>query len=314
MPEPRNPNEFEPPTAAQLSDHLALHPPSQTAGWRGRMPVIVLAVLGMALLVVSSPVFALLPWLGLMGLMVYLSSRARTMRELQHRVTQAWELTMIRRYREALRRAWELLPACKSQPELHGRVVTVIAHILGELGQDESAEVAYGYLLDRLPPDHPLSLRLNIQRAIVALCSDQLADADDALRKLRSRAEASPDQTLAASYHMARLLQDVRTGHYADAIEHADQTAEALRPLGIEAGYGHGLLALCFHQLATHDPAVDQTQRTQLHQLARRWWDNATLLIAPAALVFRHPDLLPLPEHLGKADQDADAPDREAAD
>lgn len=298
MPTRPNPNLFDPPTAAQLSEHLAANPPTPTIGWQARLPLMFLAILGMTLLLVSSPAFALLPWLALMGAMVFISSRVRAARELQQRVTRAWELAMIRRYREALGRAWELLPACRSRPELHGRVVTIIAHILGELGHDEAAEVAYAYLLDRLAPDHPLSLRLKVQQATAALGADRLADGDEALRKLRGRAEASSDPTVAASYQMARLVQDVKTGHYADAADHAEQTAEALQPLGIEAGYGHGLLALCFHQLAEHDPSADTDQRRRLTELARKWWDKATLLIPPAALVFRYPDLYPMIEPL----------------
>lgn len=294
MSQPRNPNVFEPPTADQLAEHLAANPPAPSAGWRNYLPIMILAVVGLAVLASSSPALALLPWVGLLGAMMFLSGRVRAAQALEQRVMRAWELSMIRRYREALGRAWDLLPACRTRPELHGRVVTVMAHILGELGCDEAAEVAYGYLLDRLPPDHPLALRLRVQRAIAALRADRLADADDALRKLRAQAEGSGDDTLAASYRMARLVQDVRTGHFADAAEQADQTADALRPLGVEAGYGHGLLALCFHQLALHDPAADAGRRQQLTEAAGRWWRHATLLIPPSALMFRHAELAAL--------------------
>ncbi len=291
MPAPANPNLFDPPSAHQLADHLAAHPPVRSANWHLRLPIIMIVVLGMTLLLMSSPAFALLPWLALLGAMVYITSRVRAMRELQQRVTRAWELAMIRRYREALGHAWDLLPACRSQPELHGRVVTVIAHILGELNQDNAAEVAYGYLLDRLPTDHPLSLRLKVQRAVAALSAGRLADADEALRKLRGPAEASKDPALGAAYRLARLVQDVRTGHYADAVKTADETADKLRPLGIEAGYGHGLLAYCCDRLAERSTSIDETTRQQLTHQARAWWDKATLLIPPAALVYRYPEL-----------------------
>lgn len=291
MPAPRNPNVFQPPSAEQLSRHLEANTPVQTPAWRSRLPMLIILALGLSLLLSISPALAVLAWLGLIGLMVYLAAKVRTMRDLQQRVTRAWELSMLRRYREALRRLWELIPACRTQPELHGRAVTIIAHILSELRQDDAADVAYRYLLDRLPAEHPLALRLRVQSVIAALDSDRLADADDALRRLRGSVEDSKDQTLTATYRLARLLQDVRTGHYADAANQADDTADALRPLGIEAGYGHGLLALCYHQLALHDPTPDADGRQQLAQRARRWWSRATLLIPPAALVLRHPDL-----------------------
>ncbi|MGB0768634.1 MAG: hypothetical protein ACPGYV_13115 [Phycisphaeraceae bacterium] len=306
-PPPKNPNVFDPPTAEQLAEHLERHPAINVSGWQTRAPlfaIVALAAVGMLLL--NQPGFALLPLLGLLALMAYLSGRARTARELQARTTRVWELAMIRRYREALGQAWELIPACRTRPDLHGRSITVIAHVLGELGRDEAAEVAYGYLLDRLPPDHPLALRLRLQRAIAALCSGRLADGDEALRKLRGAAESSKDPTLRAALRLARLVQDVHTGHYADAVDEAEQTEAALFDLGVEAGYGHGLLALCFHQLAKHDPSADNQQRQRLADRARSLWNNATLLIPAAALVYRHPDLAPLLDAMHTTPADTD--------
>jgi hypothetical protein len=252
---------------------------------------MIVAVAGLALLMIGQPGFALLPLLALLGLMAYLSGQARSAAELQARSVKAWELAMIRRYREALGQAWELLPACRSKPELHGRAVSVIAHVLGELGKDEAADVAYRYLADRLPPDHPLTLRLKLQQATAALTTGRLADGDDILRQLRGQAEASNDPSLGAAFRMARLVQDVQTGHYADAIKEADDTASALIPLGVEAGYGYALLALCSALLAEHDPSLEEAQRIDLKKQARAFWDQGTLLIPPAALVYRYPEL-----------------------
>lgn len=293
---PDNPNRFETPTAAQLTRHLEAHPPIQGNSWQAKIPHLAIAAVGLLMLaMLFQPAMMLLPLLGLLGLSAYLSSRTRTGHEMQERVNRAWELTMIRRYREALGEAWRLLPSCRSTPELHGRVVTIMAHILGELGKDESAEVAYAYLMDRLPKDHPLSLRLRVQRAIAALREGRLADGDDALRRLRGEPNINKNGALLASYTLARLLQDVRTGHFADAIEHADDTAEALKPLGIEAGYGHGLLALCYQQLADRQ-AKDPDATNPLDQigLARQSWQRATLLLPSAALLFQYPELAPL--------------------
>ena len=303
----RNPNVFEPPTAQQLDKHLASHPVVQGVNWQARLPIMLLIGGVLVLMLIGGPVFALLPLLALLGLAAYISSRTRAAMQLQQRVTRCWELAMIRRYRTALGQAWDLIPACQNNPELHGRVMTVVAHILNELGEVDAAEVAYRYLVDRLPPQHPLSLRLRVQRAIAALCSGRLADADDALRKLRGPTEQSKDPTLAGSYRMARLMQDVYTGHYADAVQNADQTAKDIQPLGIEAGYGHGLLALCFHRLAIRESVEQPEEREQLNQLANRWWDKATLLIPTTALIHRHPDLRDLARDAG--DNAASPPD-----
>lgn len=295
MPTPTNPNLFDPPTAEQLARHLAHHPSVNVGSWQSRGPLLLMiAAAGLVMLMLGQPGFALLPLLGLLALMAYLSGQARTTAELHGRATRAWELAMIRRYREALGLAWELLPACRTKPELHGKAVTVIAHILGELRQDEAAEVAYSYLLDRLPPDHPLSLRLKLQRAQAALSNGRLADGDDILRRLRGQAEAGEDPALAAAFQLARLLQDVETGHYAEAIEQAETTTQAMTPLGVESGYGYGLLAFCFHQLSAYDPSADAAKRQHYATRARQLWDQATLLIPASALVYRHHELEPL--------------------
>jgi len=309
---PKNPNIFNPPSAAQLSQHLSSNMPVQMGMWYGRGPLIGLVVgMGMMLILMQSPGAALLPLFGLLGLLAYMSGRSRAENELQMRVMRAWELAMIRRYRDALGQAWELVPACRTKPELHGRVVTVIAHILSELGKEEAADVAYSYLLDRLPADHPLALRLKVHRAVSALLSGRLADGDDALRKLRGQVESASDASLAASYHMARLVQDVQTGHYADAADKADDTAQALAPLSAEAGYGHALLALCFHHLAQRAASAeepDEAERQRLADSALSWWHRATLLIPASALVYRHPELRTLPAQIDELASTNNAP------
>ncbi|MEM6256932.1 MAG: hypothetical protein AAGI37_01300 [Planctomycetota bacterium] len=292
MPNATNPNLFEPPTADQLAKHLQDYPAIQTGAWQQRGPILMLvAIAGLALLMIGQPGFALLPLLGLLGVMAYLSGQARTAAELQGRTNRVWELAMIRQYREALGQAWELLPLCRAKPELHGRAVTVIAHVLGELGQDDAAEVAYGYLLDRLPPDHPIALRLRLQRAMAALTGGRLADGDDILRRLRGQAENSSDPNLSASFRMARLIQDVQTGHYAEALGHAKTAEETLNPLGVEAGYGYALYGLCCDLLAGHDPSADEARRDELMQHAKQFWDKATLLIPASALIYRFGEL-----------------------
>lgn len=295
MPNATNPNLFDPPSADQLAAHLQQHPAIPAGAWQQRGPLLmVIAVAGLALLMIGQPGFALLPLLALLGLMAYLSGQARSAAELQGRAIKAWELAMIRRYREALGQAWELLPACRTKPELHGRAVTVIAHVLGELGREEAAQVAYHYLLDRLPQDHPLAIRLKLQLAMAALGTGRLADGDDILRKLRGQCEANGDPSLAAAFRLARLVQDFHTGHYAEAAQSGDATAKVLVPLGVEAGFGYALLARCCAQLAKHDPSADETERAALIQRAKKHWDHATMLIPPAALVHRYPELQPM--------------------
>ncbi|MFI4860235.1 MAG: hypothetical protein ACIAXF_06090 [Phycisphaerales bacterium JB063] len=288
-----NPNQFDPPSAEKLAQHLAAHPPVAQRSIRGWMLMVMAGALMLAMLLTAVvPMLSVLLLLAPLGLVWYLASRAQRARELHERVARVWELAMLRQHREALRRAWTLLPSVCPHAELHLRCVAVIAHTLDDLAHYSSAIVAFDYLLERLPASHPMALQTGVQRANAALCDDRLADADDALRKLRGSIEQLPPGPIPAGYQLAKLVQDVRTGHYAEAADHADDTAAKLKPLGVHAGYGYGLLAYCQHQLAIRNndpPAAAQQQRTADHH-----WHNATLLIPPAALAYRYRELAAL--------------------
>ena len=256
-------------------------------GW-----VLVSAAAGLMLIVLLSalvPVLGLLMLLVPLGVVVFLAMRAQRERAIQQRIARLWELAMLRHYRETLRRAWGLLPEVRSNAELHLRCIAVIAHTLDDLAQHESAIVAFDYLIERLPPTHPMALQLRVQRAAALLCDDRLADGDDALRKLRGTIEQLPPGPIPAGYQLAQLVQDVRTGHFEHAAQNAQNTAKHLWPLGIDAGFGYGLLAYCQHQNAQRnsDTAAAQQQRDD----AKKYWQQATLLIPPAALAHRHHEL-----------------------
>jgi len=282
------PNSFEPPSAERLQRHLDENPATRPAPWRSQLPLVFLGVLAVAVLLAANPYFAVLPWIALIVFMVVMSNRIRQRRQLHAEVVRAWELAMLRQHRDALGRAWRLLPRVSHNPELHTRVVVVMAHCLDDLAAWPAVLVAYDALLELLPPAHPLSAQVRVQRASASLQDDRLADADNALNKLRGAVDNQPGSVM-GGYHLARLVQDVRTGHYADAIEQADQTVKAMLPLGVEAGYGYGLLAMCHGALAPREE--DAEKAGAMRQEAQTLWSKATLLIPPAALVHRFPVL-----------------------
>ncbi len=126
-----------------------------------------------------------------------------------------------------------------------------------------------------------------MQRAIASLFTHQLSDADDALRRLRGPVEALAQTPIDASYRFALLFQSVQTAHYAEAIDESDGLLEALRPMGVEAGYGHALLAWCFAQ--RNDADRDDASH------ARSWWQRATTLMPASALYARFPEIKGVP-------------------
>lgn len=278
-------SDFTPPTPEQVAAHLQGHPPRMPSVWAVRAPLLVMGAALAVALVLGDVVALTVPWIALAGVFGYLTWRVRRQRGLEHRATRVQELTMLRHHAHAVRRAWALVPAVARQPNLYMRCVALLSQCLGQLKAYDAAIVGYDTLLEHLPSDHPGAVQLRAHRALAALHGDRLADADDTLRELRSHVEAYAHTPIGATCRLAELTQAVRTHHYSDPLERADAMLEELRPLGVEAGYGHALLALCHRE--------DRSDRDERKRRAEvdRWWRRATLLLPEAALLDRYPEL-----------------------
>lgn len=275
---------WRPPSPEALDTHFERHPPAPPSVWAQRAPLLVVLAIVLAALAVGGPSALLLPWAAFLGLIAYGRQRAGKLRRYEARLARAAELATLRHHRPALRSAWRLVAELTAHPPLQHRAALVIAQVLDRLNAHEAAMVAYDRLLSDVPADHPGALVLRIHRAVAALFTDRLSDADEALRRLRGPVDAyDPATPTAAAYRFALLFQSVRTAHYAEAIDESSDLLEALRPLGLDAGYGHALLAWCHHQ--RNDPAADDRGHT------RTWWRRATALLPAAALRHRFPEL-----------------------
>lgn len=276
-----------PPDSGQVAEHLTRWTPVPPSPWATRAPIIVLAVSLVLMLVLAHPLAQLLPWLALGGVLIQGAWRVRAARALDREVTGLSEQAMLRRYRAALRRAWAVLPKLVHHPALHGRTVAAMAQSLDEMRAHESAIAAYDHLLAGMPEQGPPTMHLRISRAIAALRADRLADGDEALRKIRGAIDPYLGSPIGAAYRMAQLIQDVRTCHYTDAMDFEPTLLDDLRPLGVEAGFGHALMALCCRGARTESSDQARTRR----DAARLWWDRATTLLPAAALVGEFPEL-----------------------
>ncbi len=283
---------FSPPSPEQFDAYLRSHPPSPMSKWQLRAPLLVAALfLGMSL-ATSEPISAVLPWVGLAWLFGHNGVRSRRAMRLEAQVRQSQEVAMLRRYPQALREAWRVLPQATPAPNLHSQTVAMIAHCLDSLGCYDAAIVGYDYLLQRLPAGEPITVHIGVSRANAALGAERLSDADDSIRRLRGAVEPYPDTTISAAYRLAQLAQQVRTHHFAEGAGENDDLIEALRPLGVEAGYGHALMALCYY----HQYDGLETEDKPKHETARLWWGRATLLLPADTLLKRYPELVPLTE------------------
>ncbi|MEM1107752.1 MAG: hypothetical protein AAGH99_03585 [Planctomycetota bacterium] len=297
MPEPTDTvpattSAWNPPTPEALARHLEDNPPQPPSPWVRRTPLFVLGAVVVMAVMLGGPAAWLLPWMAFVGLIVYGRRRMLTARGFEKRLARAQELVMLRHHRPALRSVWRLIPSLVNHAPQQHRAIAILAHVLDDVGAHESAIVAYDRLLNDLPSEHPGALHLKVKKAIASLFTYQLSDADDALRRLRGPVEPLAKTPVGAAYRFALLFQSVQTAHYAEAIEESHGLVEALRPLGVEAGYGHALLACCFAQ--RNDPEAGDAEQ------ARVWWGRATTLLPAATLRSRFPELRKIEEVPGE--------------
>lgn len=280
---------FNPPRAEQVRDYLQRHRPTGPARWTTTLPIVALGAVVALTFMTNDLLAVLLPAIVLAALLVGLSWRVRRLRDLEQRAARASELALTRHYPQALRLGWRLLPNLRAMPEMHGRTVAVMAYCLDQVKAHDAAIAAYDYLINHLPPSHPGSVQFTIERAINQLLSDQLADADDALRRLRGRMDEYAATPIGASFRLAQLVQQVQTNHFADAVEEQDDLVDKLRPLGIDAGYGYALMALSYHKLEKHGGEAGE-HAAQVDT----WWRRATLLLPAQVLAHRFGELAAL--------------------
>jgi hypothetical protein len=287
--EPSQP--FQPPAPEQFQAYLRDHPANPLSPWQLRAPWLIALVLFALSFATVGPASAILSLAALFWFITHTSIRSRRAMSLQTRARRTQETAMLRRYTDALRLAWQLLPNVAAAPQVHGQTVAMIAHTLDSLGHYDAAIVGYDHLLSRLPLGQPITVHIAVSRAAAALGAERLSDADEAIRRLRGPVEPFEHTPISAAYRLAKLTQQVRTHHFNEGVQESPGLIDDLRPLGVEAGYGHALMALCHY----HDNNAITNHSNPQHD-AKSWWQQATLLLPPDTLLQRFPELAPLTE------------------
>lgn len=255
-----------------MAAHLAAHRPAPPPASRRLTPLIPLAGAAVAALAIGGVAWVL-PWLALVGTSVWARGQLARRQRKQRRVERARELVRLRFNRPALRTAWRLLPELTEHPGLHHAAVAVLARGLEQTLEDDASLACLDYLADALPPAHPARAEIDARRIAALAASGRLADADAALRRLRSADVKTPEHR--AVLALAEIEHAVSTAHFHEAIEESPALVAALRPLGLGAARGYALRALCHHHRAA---AGDD-------RAARVWWERATALTDGIALV-----------------------------
>ncbi|QQE13074.1 hypothetical protein JD969_06330 [Planctomycetota bacterium] len=279
--------EFTPPTAEQVRGLFTENRPTQDSLWMVRLPLFIgLGAVGI-LLLVDNAVITMMLWLAFISVFIAAMMRVRYLKQLEAQGVQVDEWAMQRRYVDALRSAWVLLPKSRKRHGLYMRMSNVIAHCLSELKCHEASAEAYDFLIDHLPLEGAGVKQLRVYRAISWLMEDRLADADDTLRHLRGVKSEFKGTALASAYTYAELLQCVKTYHFDEGVALSETLLNDMRPLGIEAGYTYAMMSTCYHEMVLR--TEDEKEKARLEKEANKWWEYATCLIKEEHLMNRMP-------------------------
>ncbi|MBI1335461.1 MAG: hypothetical protein GC164_00695 [Phycisphaera sp.] len=279
---------FVPPTAGQVAGYLDSHPARLPSRWMMWMPLIGVGFVIALAASIGGGVAQVLPWLVMFALLGYLGYKGRRVRFLDKRVADAHELAMLRMMPASLRLTWRLLPQLVTLPNLYGRALSLLALSLHILGSHEAALVAYDRVISGIPSESPMAFQLRLQRCLAWLANDQITPAEDELRRLQNQStDIQTPPAIIAALRYTRLYQQVRTYHFADAVEMEHDLLATLAPLGIDAGYGYALMAHSFLHVKVSEPE----NPAKLLASAKEWWRLATMLIPPGDLAQRVPEL-----------------------
>ena len=218
----------------------------------------------------------ILMWLVLTGLLVSLFINAARRQAMSKWSRKAADLCLMERWEEAADPLRKVLNKPVNMPQIRYQGLLELAGVAENTGQTDQARQIYRAISDEQPQG--LLCRLaRVGEAIVLLKLDQLADADAVIRQLEVGAEGPGLKSLVL---LARLYQQIRTGHYAEALEdETDKCELARKGLSSKAGYVYGLLGLAKHNQADGQEA------------AGMYWQQATMLIRPETLVKKFPEL-----------------------
>lgn len=213
--------------------------------------------------------------IALLAFVAWVWTRARRHRDAAAQLEQAWEAIHFRDWASAedpLIRSLQR-PMASSSGRLRG-LLGLAAVADGEKQFEVARHVLESILRERIA-DRGLEAFVRAALAHTLLQTDQLRDAVEMLDRLRREDLPAP---LRARVECTELWRLVRMGQDSAVDQAEERRALFRRHLGTRAGCGYGLLA------AAYDRAGREEQAAAL-------WRDATLLIRPAELADRFPEL-----------------------
>ena len=210
---------------------------------------------------------------------------------------QASDFCLLERWSQAAEPLRRLLAKPVPSAQIRYQGLLELAGVAEHTQRLDQADQIYQAIAQEQPHSLLGSLAL-LGRAIILLKLDQLADADTIIRQLEVSAQAGSLKSLVL---LARMYQQIKTGHYAEALENASEKCELARlGLSTKAAYIYALLALAYKRRVqvdyspqSHDQAPLKDQDQDQDQ-AKSNWMRATMLLKPGSLIEKFPELAEL--------------------
>ncbi|NIA06891.1 MAG: hypothetical protein GWP14_04500 [Actinobacteria bacterium] len=236
----------------------------------------------------------MLLWIILIGVLVSIFINAARRQGIIRCSRKAADLCLLERWDEAIEPLQKVLNKPVNQPQIRYQGLLELAGVAEHTGKLDQSRQIY-QAIGQEQPHGPLGRLALVGEAIVLLKLDQLADAEAVIRRLEVSVEGPGLKSLVL---LARLYQQIKTGHYSEALEDEANKCELARlGLSTKAGYVYGMLALA------------HKNQTENQDQAKKYWRQATMLIRPENLVRKFPELAQLEQAYPSANGLPEAPE-----
>ena len=272
-------------------------------GSSGRFPTISLVLLGVAAVAIT-----------------LVSKAMRDVRSERKEVRQAEDLVLLRKWPEAIESLDRLLTRPMSLVQLRWAALVSLMRVLSRYGQFDDAVLVADEILEHPGVDPATGFAIRCSRAMMLLQADRLADASDAISKLRREVKQidtsirqisdAADDSAEEPSTIFDLQQEMLNQPTADEVDsagngdgfdsaavlliemyrdiqtyHTDEALDIFREHRSRFAKQLGLRlgdALALASVAAH--------RSEQFEDARQWWGDATLLVSASELRRRYPE------------------------
>lgn len=209
---------------------------------------------------------------------------------------QASDFCLMEEWSQAIEPLQRLLAKPVPSAQIRYQGLLELAGAAEHTGQLEEASEIYQAIAQEQPRGLLGKLAM-VGKAIVLLKLDQLADADNIIRQLEVGSQTqriASAGSLNALVMLARLYQQIKTGHYLESLAEESKKCELAREgLSTKAAYVYALLGLAYNRRAKLIGSASESALEDRGK-AKVYWQRATMLLRAENLVRKLPELAEL--------------------